>query len=103
MLQRRVVLYLIDVNVAASLLGLRLPGAFPDLVPLQQQDATAHTVRLDLVVEPVRVPVFVSHMEAPLVGPTEQTPDLGLAPDEVAVPLEIPALDLLLGEAEFHQ
>ena len=49
------------------------------------------------------VPVFVSYMEAPLVGPEQQTPDLGLASDEVAARLEIPALALLLGEAEFDQ
>ena len=103
-LQRRVALYRVGVNVAASLPGLRLHGAPPDLVPpLLQQDATAHAVRLDLVIEAVCVSVFVSHMEAPLVDPTEQPPDLGLASDEVAVRLEIPALALLVGEAEFDQ
>jgi hypothetical protein len=84
---------------------LGLLGALAGRVPPLHQDAATNAVRLDLVVERVGVADgrVVGHVKALLLGLEEEAPDLGLAPDDVAL-VQVLALRAVCGrEAKFNE
>lgn len=72
-LERLVVLYIVDVRLVVSLLGLRSLDAFFNRVPLLQEDAATHTSSPYLVVKRVCMHV-VLHVEALHMSPQEGAP-----------------------------